>query len=205
MIITRLEEMEKTKVRVYIDEDYAFLLYQKDINRYHLEVGMELSQNQYDEIIEDTIYRRAKQKALAILKYMDRSEFELRKKLKEAGYTEGIVDRTIEYLYEYNYINDERFALLLIKSKKSVKSKMILRMELLKKGISKELLDELLQREYEDSEDDPELTAIRKAIAKKTRNIETLSQEEKQKLIASLYRKGFQMDKIKQILNMDLN
>ena len=50
-------------------------------------------------------------KSITILKYMDRTEKELYIKLKDAYYTDDIINRTIEYLKEYNYINDERYAM----------------------------------------------------------------------------------------------
>lgn len=74
MIITKLESGLQKKVRVYIDNEYVFLLYANDIRRYKLEEGMELTKEQYMRIIDETIFRRAKQKALAILKRMDRTE-----------------------------------------------------------------------------------------------------------------------------------
>jgi regulatory protein len=201
MIITRLEELEKSKVKVYIDEEYAFLLYQKDVELFQLTVGDEISQKCYEEILEDTVYRRAQQKALAVLKFMDRSEQELRRKLAEAGYTPDIIDRTLSYVSQYGYINDARFAASYIKSRMNTKSKLVIKTELLQKGVGKEILNEILLEEYgKDEQEDAELVAIKKAIAKKTKSPENLNLDEKQKLMASLYRKGFDFSKIKQTL-----
>lgn len=201
MIITRLEELEKSKVKVYIDDEYAFLLYNNDIRKFHLEEQIEITPEEYHEILESTIFRRAKQKALAVLKFMNRTEKGLRNKLQEAGYPNDIVDRTISYVCEYGYVNDERYARAYIRDRKKSKSKRILQNELLHKGIEKDILDTLFITEYEEEgAEDPELIAIKKAIAKKSRLPENLNWEEKQKLIASLYRKGFELDKIKQCL-----
>lgn len=201
LIITYLEILEKAKVKVYIDGVYAFLLYQPDIHRYHLEEDMELSEEKYRDIIENTVYRRAKQKAIAILKFMNRTEDELRSKLKSADYSDYIVNRTLDYVMEYGYVDDERFTSTYIRTRKNVKSKRQLKAELNNKGIKKDLIDKILSIEYElINDEDPEDIAIRKAIAKKTKGLETQTPEEKQKLLASLYRKGFQFDKIKKIL-----
>ena len=205
MIITRFEELDKSKVKIYIDEEYAFLLYQKDIKHFKLEEGELISQECYDKIMEDTIYRRAKQKAIAILVFMDRSEQELRKKLSETGYPSAIVDRTIAYVYEYGYIDDERYAAAYIRAKMNTKSKMIIKNELSHKGISKEMIENAFYTEYDLKEnefgaEDAELNAIKKAVAKKTKIPENLTPELKQKLIASLFRKGFEINKIKQVL-----
>ena len=110
MIITRLEELEKARVKVYIDGEFAFLLYRKDIRQFELSEGAQISQTLYTTILEDTVIRRAKQKALAILKFMDRTEAELRKKLADADCTKEVIDRALDYVMGYGYINDERFA-----------------------------------------------------------------------------------------------
>jgi len=201
MVITMLEELEQSKVKVYIDEEYAFLLYKKDIKRYKLEEGEVITSKCYEEIIEDTIYRRAKQKAVAVLKFMGRTEQELRRKLVETGYPREVIDRTLSYVSEYGYLNDERYAASYVRTRMNTKSKFVIKTELLHKGINKELINDIFLVEYGDEDrEDAELIAIRKLIAKKTKFPENLTFDEKQKLMASLYRKGFATSKIKQIL-----
>lgn len=191
MIVTKLEELEKAKVKVYIDGEFHFLLYRKDIKIYKLQENEQISEIVYEEIIENTVLRRVKQKAMAILKYMDRSEQELRQKLKQADYTETIIEAAIEYVKKFHYLDDERYAMNYIRFKKNTKSKRQLQTELSQKGIRKEYIDLAFQEEYDDEE-----LAIQKAVSKKTSDVDSLSQEEKMKLASSLYRKGFKMDLI---------
>lgn len=201
MQITRLEELEGSKIRVYIDDEYAFLIYQKDQRLYKLTEGEEISQSLYDIILQDTVLQRAKMKALAILKFMDRTEHELRMKLIDAEYPKDIIEQVIDYLYGYRYLNDERVAASYIRAKKTTKSRLVIKTELLQKGVKREIIDDILEMEYQEEQEDPELTAIKKAIYKKTKAPEELEYDQKQKLIASLYRKGFNIGKIKQILS----
>lgn len=188
----------KTAYKIYIDYDYAFLLYKQDIKEYQLEIGKGLSSELYDRIIRTTVYRRAKQKAMAILKRMDKTEGELYKKLKEAYYTDDIIEETIKYLKKYNYINDKRYVSNFIRLRKDTLSKLSIKTKLIQKGINKELLEKIIAIEYENEayDIDPEITAINKAILKKYNNITDLDFKDKQRLIASLYRKGFDLDKI---------
>jgi regulatory protein len=199
MIITKLEKVEKSKIRIYIDEEFAFKLSEKELEKLPLEEGQSILPEQYEKLIEVLIYPKAIEKALFILKFMDRCEQELRTKLSREEYPEDIIDRVIEYVKHYGYLNDERFAAAFVKSRKNRKSKMMIRNELQQKGISKDIIQIVFEVEYEAEDmEDAEITAIRKAIAKKTRDPQGLSAEEKQKLIASLYRKGFDLSKIKQ-------
>lgn len=195
MLITKLEKIDKKRTKVYIDYEYAFLLYPSDIRKYKIEEEQEITVEIYEEILEDTIYRRAKQKALAILKFMDRSESELAAKLKMAHYTEEIVNRTIEYVRSYHYIDDERYATNYIVSRKDTKSRKQIQMELLHKGISKEVIENIFPKNPDNDKE-----ALKKAIRKKTDNIENLSMEQKQKLFTSLYRKGFSYEDIARFL-----
>jgi regulatory protein len=200
MIITRLEGTEGSKIRVYIDEDFAFLLNEKELERYRLKEGIDLSVAEYERILEETIYHKVLDKALYILKFADRSENELRRKLSQAEFPDVLIDRAISYVKEYGYLDDKRFASSFIRVRMNKKSKLMIKNELLQKGISGEILEEAFNEAYEEEEEDAELSAIKKAIAKKTADPEALTYEEKQKLIASLYRKGFDLGKIKQCL-----
>lgn len=193
---------KKTAYKIYIDYNYVFLLYKQDIKEYQLEIGSEITSELYEKIIEDTVYRRAKQKSLAILKYMDRTEKEMFSKLKEAYYTDLIIERTIEYLKGYGYIDDRRYASNFIRIRKNTLSKLSIKTKLVQKGINKDILEKIIAIEYDVEEfgTDPELIAIKKAIIKKHKEITDIKWDDKQKLIASLYRKGFDLDKIHRCL-----
>lgn len=195
MLITKLEFLDKNKVKVYIEEEYRFLLYTTDIKKYKIVEYGELSEKEYEDIIVNTVFRRAKQKALAILKRMDRTEFELREKLKRADYTEDIIQKTIDYIVSFNYINDEKYARYYVKSKKSSKSKRIMTMELKNKGIDKEIIEEAMNEEFTNDE-----VALVKAMGRKILTIEEMTKEEKLKLSAALYRKGFKSEDIRKYI-----
>ena len=201
MLITQLIKVKKTGLKVFIDEEYAFLLSEDELDKYNLKEGDNITMELYEELRDKVVYPRAIQKALSLLKFMERCEQELRSKLVQEAYPQEVVDRVIDYVYHYGYLDDKRFASGFVRSRKNRKSKLMIKTELLQKGVARELIDLVLQEEYEGEEsEDAELTAIQKAIAKKTGNPSALSPEDKQKLIASLYRKGFDLSKIKQLL-----
>ena len=202
MEITRLTEFDKSKVKVYLEDEYAFWLTSKDVEQLALKEGADMTEAVYQELLRNTIYPRAKQKALSILKYMDRTEQELRQKLSDADYSEDAIDVAITYVNGYGYLNDTRLASSYTRARMNRKSKLVIKMELLQKGVSSDIIQEVFSDIYsEDPEADPEAEAIRKAIAKKSRFPHPLEQEEKQKLIASLCRKGYDIGKIKKIMD----
>lgn len=202
MIITRIEVSNKNKVNIYFDGEYSFFLSSKEVQQLNLIEGDELPSAFYEALLEKIILPKAKQKALAILKFMNRTESELRNKLSDAGFPQSIVDKAIQYVDGYGYLDDERLAEAYIRTRKSTKSKLAIKMELMQKGVDSKVIELAFSEEYEnEDEEDPEIEAIKKAIAKKAKLAEEMDFDSKQKLIASLYRKGFDISKIKQVLN----
>ncbi len=195
MTITKLEELDKGKVKVYIDNEYHFCLYHKDLTTHHLKENAEITAAVYQDIYKNTVLRRARQKALAILKFMDRTEQELIFKLKQADYTDLVISDVITYVKDHHYIDDERYAFNYVRYRKDSKSKRQIYAELIRKGIEKENIEQAFGEEY-----DSEENAIQKAIGKKAKEVSNMSPEEKTKLTASLYRKGFQLDLIKKYI-----
>ena len=128
--------------------------------------------------------KKAKHRALYLLERMDRTEYELRQKLKQ-DYEADVVDEAIEYVKQYHYIDDERYARNYIVSKSQVKSRRQIEQELLlKKGISKDIiLDAFSQADVQD-----ELFLIRRWMEKKKLNPETANREELQKFYLFMMR-----------------
>ncbi len=197
MIVTGLEPCGKNKVKVYIEEEYYFMLYNREIYRYGLKVDKEISDLIVKEL-SDHMVKRAKQKVMALLKSMNRTEAELRSKLALSGYREAAIDEAIEYVKNYHYIDDSRYAASYIRLKKQSKSRRQIIGELKQKGVSDEEIEEALGAEYDNEEE-----AIKKEILKKAKDIDSLSREEKQKLAAKLYRKGYGMDLIKSYVKLE--
>ncbi len=201
MIITELKELRKGSFIICIDGVDSFPLNIKDIEAAGIKEGDKLDENTLAKLMEDYVWPKARQKALSLIKFQDRTQKELRNRLALEMYPEEIIERVIKYTIKYGFINDRRYADNYISSRKLKKSQTAIRGELLRKGINKELLDIVILSHYGDEEEeDPELIAIKKAVAKKVRDIDGMSHEEKEKLIASLYRKGFDLEKIKLII-----
>lgn len=197
MVITQLEESEKKKVRVSIDYEYAFTLSIREMRMYGLKLEIELSQKVYDEIIQEVILPRAKQKALALLKYRDRTEHELLSKLVTSGFSKEVSKEALAYVKKFNYVNDDRYASNFIQSKKSYKSLKMMQIELIKKGLSKEQIQAVVEDEYDSSIEEE---VVRKEVIRRLRGIEILTYEKRMKIAAALYRKGYSSDLIRKVL-----
>ncbi len=134
---------------------------------------------------------RAKKKAMSLLQHMDRTEWELRSRLEKSGFAEEAVQEAVEYVKSFHYIDDRRYALRFVEIYCESRSIQRIRQDLQKKHISDEWITLALEEiEYDDSR------ALKKAMDKVLSGQDQLSYEEKQKMIAKLYRKGFRVDQI---------
>ena len=204
MTITKIETAGKKRVNVYIDDAFAFWLPPKDIILYALNESEPITETMYDRIIEESVFYRAKLKALTLLQHADRTEMELRNRLTRESYQADVIDRTMAYVKSFHYIDDLRYAMSYIRSRSLSKSKKQILMELSKKGISQDTIEKayIELSELEGESIDPEISAIKKIISKKCSNINELTKEEKLKLFASLYRKGFSADNIRKVCSI---
>lgn len=143
--------------------------------------------------------KQAKLKALSLLTDMDRTEVQLRQKLKQKGYEEDVVEQTIEYVKSFGYIDDAKYARRFVESRKKTKSKQEMTAILCQKGVNRELVAEALEECYT-SEDAVE--AIRHLAEKKHYSFQDSTDKEKKKICEYLLRKGFYYDDIRQVIQV---
>jgi len=197
MNITELVASGKTKYKVYVDYEYAFLLSAKEVKLYGIQEGHQITDVLYSEILSEVVIPKAKLKAMDLLKSMDRTEYELMTKLRNAGFAQEICTVAIDYVKKYNYVNDYRYACNYINYRKETKSLKMLQMELARKGVEKELILQAIEEEYAGNSEEE---AVRREVRKKCRDVEELTYEKKMKLSAYLYRKGYSSSVVRKVL-----
>ena len=138
---------------------------------------------------------KAKKRAMLILQHNDRTEWELTK----AGFSEEAVESAVEYVRSFHYIDDERYAKRFVEIYHESRSIKRMKQDLYKRHIADEYIELALENiDYDDS------TALRRQIEKlgiDADMLASLSYEESQKIIAKLYRKGFSLGSIKDVLS----
>lgn len=146
--------------------------------------------------MEDEVLQ-AKKKAMNLLLHNDRTEKELRDRLKRAGFSEMAEEEAIAYVRSFHYIDDARYAKRFVELYQNRKSKKQLMLDLSRRGVSDTDIQDAFSEEWQG-----DLQALQAALKKKTQDISKLTYEEKQKVAASLYRKGFSMPDICKALEM---
>lgn len=196
MIVTRIEPIGNNRNRIYLDEQLAFVLYKGELRRYKIREQEELPQNIYEEIMGEVLVKRAKLRCMNLLKSMDKTEYQLRIKLNQGAYPKEAVEQAIAYVKGYGYVDDERYASSYYECYKERKSRIQIQQELMRRGISRELLAGILEGK-DRAEERP---MIEQWIRKKRVDIENADKKELQKLYLFLMRKGFSSSEIKNVL-----
>ncbi len=209
MLVTKLDSSTKGRVNVYTDEEFAFVLYKGELSTYGIEEGTEISETTYEEILRKTLLPRCKKRAMNLLMPRDYSVSEMKKKLSEGGYPNTVIEDTVSFLLSFHYLDDHRYAVNFVHSKMNSSPIRIIRHKLSEKGISDELQEEAIAEVYEQDREiqsvqkvdyiSPEEDMLRRKMAARLSTNAELSYEERMKLFASFYRKGFSMDMIENV------
>ena len=200
MEVTEIRDIDKKRKKIYIDGEFAFVLYSGEIRDYKIKIGQELPETIYDEIMGIVLPKRAKLRAMNLLQKRDYTEKQLRDKLSDGDYPRELIDEAIDYVKSYKYLDDERYARDYITYQMALRSKNRIIQDLTNKGIHKDVIQYALEELYEDG-NDAEVDQIKKLLLKKHYDSETASYEDKQKIMAFLMRKGYQMSDIKKAMN----
>lgn len=189
MIITDIKKQAKDTERysIYIDNKFVFGLSGVDVLYYRLKIGNEISQEKYDEILDNVIYEKAKNTAVKFLGYRARSKKELRDKLIK-DYDEDITNKVISMLEKYGYVNDEEYAKAYVRDCLNLKGwgQKRISLELTKRGIDKNIIEKSLPKENTE-----QLELIEKLLTKRLKGNTNIDFKEKKKHFDYLARRGF--------------
>ncbi len=195
MTVTEIVPVDKRRSKVFLDEDFTFVLYKGEIKRFGIEEGETLSQEVYQEILKDVLMKRARERVIFLLKASDKTEQELRRKLKEGGYLQEAIDYAIGFLKDHRFIDDQDYGRRYVEYHSRQKSERQIRYELQRKGLDKEMIRDILEEQPVDEE-----ARIREYLRKKGLKPENMEFKEKGKVMASLGRKGFSYEAINRVL-----
>ena len=193
MLVTKLEPFG-SRVKIYINNDFAFVLYKGEISKYGLKEGQEIPSNTYS-VIMNKLFDRGKERALYMLDKSYKTKRYIMDKLKAGLYPEGIIDKVVAFLEEINLINDLRYAEMYIDYKRASKSKKQIVQDLYVKGVDKKLIDQA----FEES-DFSDKDSLKKYIEKRKNKYDLTDRKDIQKFYSYLVSKGYSYGDVKDAL-----
>ena len=214
MTVTDMTAKGKRQTMISLDGSPAGFLDNREADSLGIEIGVEISAEQWQKVEAETILPRGKRKALELLQLQDRTTKELHDKLIASDYTEKQTWEIIAYVVSFHYIDETRYAYNYIRSHAANKSLREMRRTLVQKGVDEEVVEKAYLQYRDDFQtgkaggngegseyaDSPEEAAVRKFVRKRTHG-EPVSGAEKEKLLAALMRKGFSYDAIRSVMN----
>lgn len=202
MVITKIEKQKNNlkKYSIFIDYEFAFRIDEVDLLYYNLKENEHIKKEKYDNILKNILLKQAKDKALKYLSYKMRSEKQVRDKLIQNQFPSNVINKVINILKKYNYINDEEFAKTFIKNKMNIKGygSFKISYDLKLQGINEEVFKKYLYDENFVNEEKEAIILLKKKI-KNIPNIKNIDYKEKQKLYAYLSRRGFSYNTINNV------
>lgn len=200
MTVTALTEASASKVKVYIDEQFAFVLYKGELRKYGVKEGRDIEPDVYKELFFKVLPKRAKLRCMNLLKARDYTREQLRLKLKQGGYPDAIIEEALAYVESYHYIDDLRYAEDFINGSHAHKSRRRIENDLRTKGVSPDTISKAWERWEDAGNEQNEEEQIKALLEKKHFDAGGADRKEIQRMYAFLARRGFDTDKIWRVL-----
>lgn len=198
MQILSVEPFRKKKILITLASGEKLALYVSEGKRYGIKEGEELSEEVYETLKKDVLIPRGRKRILHLLESMDRTEADLRRRLKEGYFPEEVIEDAVLYAKKFHYIDDERYLQNYLAGQLKKKSSRQVVLELERKGIERGCIQSAMEEFYL-NEPDAEKEAALRFLEKKLKN--SAEEERLYKAKQALFRKGFSYSVIEKAVN----
>lgn len=197
--IADLKKTDAKRVEICLNGEIFLWLYQGEARSLSLTKGMILSEEQYENLLHGVIGKRAIKRAVHLIERQERTERQLREKLSLSEYPEEAVEDAVSYVKKRRYLDDERYARTFIRFHQTERSKMRLKSDLIKRGVSKDVIERCMEEEFSSDEK----AQIRALLEKKGFSQSEADRNESRKMYQFLMRRGFRSSDILAVMNQN--
>lgn len=199
--ITKLKFLKKKQLcQVELDNDEILFLSLDLFIKFKLNINKSLDEATLVKIKKEQRLIDAKRSSLNYISYKPRTEKQTRDKLFLLGFNSDEIEPCINFLKDFDYLNDEYFTESYIKDKMKWKpiSKKKLIYDLMNKGVSKDIAEKYVNLFFSDEDD---FNNAKKKVQKVSYKLKQKSEVEQKKYIYNfLLRQGFKPDTIKEVV-----
>lgn len=200
MTVTGIEAVSNTRSRVYLDGEPAFVLYKGELRKYRIAEGGELAEETLRELETEVLPKRARLRAMNLLKSRRYTEKQLTDKLLAGGYSRELAGDALAYVKSFHYVDDAGYAYDYVACHMERHSMKEIEQKLMQKGIDRELTRAAARELAENGMFTDEETMIRRLLEKKHFDPEKADEKQKQRIYGYFYRKGFSVDKVRRVI-----
>ena len=199
--ITKIATQKKATNRfnIYLDDEYAFSVSEDVLIKHHLHKGMQLSEEEIEKITQADFFHKFYVMAIRYLSYRMRSEQEMRNYLLGKDVSNELIEEIIGKLKTEKLLKDEDFALAFLQDRILHSSKVpkLIAQELRKKGISDEIIKNVMKRYTKEEQLEKALKLAQKHIHKKSSHS---FQKRMEQLKVRLMQNGFSKEIINDVI-----
>ena len=182
----RIGKGQRKRVNMFLDDRFACSLEAETVIKEGLQTGQELSSGQIEALTRSNHFYRCLNAASHFLSYRPRSELEVRERLLRQGFDNNTTESVIAKLKEQGLVDDAAFAQFWKDNRDSFspRSQWLTKLELRKKGVTDDLIDQVIDTIDDDS-------AYRAALSKARSLPRSDYQSFRRRLGEFLKRRGF--------------
>jgi len=190
--ITALKQQVENheRISVFIDGEFAFGVWTDQVSGNQLHIGKDLSAAELYDLLDDEEALRVRSAALQYLAYAPRTEYQLRKRLRQKNYSRRGIEGIIQDLRDIGYIDDRKYAMEYVRARFEHKGygPERIRRELDADGVQHEYINEAIAV-CTDPDDLAE--RARQLLQRFQGRVHGSLPEQKKKLVAYLIRRGY--------------
>ncbi len=201
-IVTKIKKIKYNLYHVTFNDEILQKFTDETVAVHRVKENASFSKQDYEDMVTVDQNKRAKSRGLDILTRSSKSKMQIRTTLKREGYIPEAIDNALEFLENYEFVDDQKLANDIAKNKATTKkwSKRQMVSKLMEKGISKNdiaVASELIDEDQE----------LSNAIYHAQKKFKSLSEskpfeERINKTASSLGYKGFSYDVIRKALEL---
>lgn len=193
-----IQKNNPERSNVFVDGVYKFPSSQECLIKNDIFIGKEIDAELIEKILTEDEYKTALDYAVKRLSYKPFSKKELIKVLEQKGYDVSTIEKVIEKLLEYKYIDDKELSRMIISDATNLRKlgKRAVYTKMMNKKIDDTTAKEALESYLPEDELQNALFVIEK-YAKKY-NFDGKDIKIKQKIYRALMTKGYSWDTIKE-------
>ncbi len=193
--ITDLKQQKNNpnRISLYVDDKYLFGLADTDVLKERLEIGHELSESDIERLKVRSEDAKCLNAALRLVQSRMYTKRELSKKLHGKGYANEVVSYAVSEMEHYGYIDDFQYAQMYVQEVAEKYGVLKIKQKLFEKGVPADVIEDVL--ECADNAD-----AAFEILRIKLRG-NTLSEEDKPKLMRFLAQRGFTFDQSRKAID----
>ena len=201
----QVQKNHPSRLSIFLDGNFYCGVSEEVAIKHQLKKGMNVDENELKELLHDEELSNAKKYVYTILARRMYSTNEIRKKLKEQGYTDEIIDNVISMMEGYGYLNDKTFAEEWIQSRRlnNPKGKIVLKRELTQKGIEGDIIEEAFNQSFDESQQSEIALDMARRKSRSYINDDPISA--RRKLQGYLIRRGFDFETVRNVVDKVLS